>query len=150
MTTKLITMTLLAVVSLILGFLPLKIGTYFFNDDKIWKRTFTSVLLCFGGGVLFATSFIHMLPEVSLQQLFGYGSSAGKPHNYQIDAFTNFGLFWSHEPGPEQFCWCLACGIMKVQLWYQNGQTFEKTESNHKLLYSLTYWELFWQLRVGS
>ena len=71
MTTKLITMTLLAVVSLILGFLPLKIGTYFFNDDKIWKRTFTSVLLCFGGGVLFATSFIHMLPEVSLKQLFG-------------------------------------------------------------------------------
>jgi len=64
MTTKLITMTLLAVVSLILGFLPLKIGKYFFNDDKIWKRTFTSVLLCFGGGVLFATSFIHMLPEV--------------------------------------------------------------------------------------
>ena len=67
MTTKLITMTLLAVVSLILGFLPLKISKYFINDDNIWKRTFTSVLLCFGGGVLFATSFIHMLPEVSLQ-----------------------------------------------------------------------------------
>jgi len=64
MTTKLITMTLLAVVSLILGFLPLKISKYFINDDNIWKRTFTSVLLCFGGGVLFATSFIHMLPEV--------------------------------------------------------------------------------------
>ena len=71
MATKLITMTLLAVVSLILGFLPLKIGKYFFNDDKIWKRTFTSVLLCFGGGVLFATSFIHMLPEVSFKLLFG-------------------------------------------------------------------------------
>lgn len=64
MTTKILTMALLALVSLILGFLPLKIGKYFFNDDKIWKRTLTSVLLCFGGGVLFATSFIHMLPEV--------------------------------------------------------------------------------------
>ena len=71
MTTKLITMTLLAIVSLILGFLPLKISKYFINDDNIWKRTFTSVLLCFGGGVLFATSFIHMLPEVGLQQFFG-------------------------------------------------------------------------------
>jgi len=64
MTTKIITMTLLAVVSLILGFLPLKISKSVFIDDKKWKRTFTSVLLCFGGGVLFATSFIHMLPEV--------------------------------------------------------------------------------------
>ena len=66
MTTKIIAMSLLAIVSLIIGFLPLKIGKYFFNDEKIWKQTFTSVLLCFGGGVLFATSFIHMLPEVCL------------------------------------------------------------------------------------
>ena len=66
MTTKIIAMSLLAIVSIIIGFLPLKIGKYFFNDEKIWKQTFTSVLLCFGGGVLFATSFIHMLPEVCL------------------------------------------------------------------------------------
>ena len=64
MTTKIIAMSLLAIVSLMIGFLPLKIGKCFFNDGKIWKRTFASVLLCFGGGVLFATSFIHMLPEV--------------------------------------------------------------------------------------
>jgi len=63
-TTKYITMVLLAGVSLILGFLPLKISKYFLNDEKIWKKTLTSVLLCFGGGVLFATSFTHMLPEV--------------------------------------------------------------------------------------
>ena len=84
MTTKIITMTLLAVVSLILGFLPLKISKSVFIDDKKWKRTFTSVLLCFGGGVLFATSFIHMLPEVRLQQLFGQGRSSGKPYKYHI------------------------------------------------------------------
>ena len=63
-TTKYITMVLLAGVSLILGFLPLKISKYFLNDEKVWKKTLTSVLLCFGGGVLFATSFTHMLPEV--------------------------------------------------------------------------------------
>ena len=80
MKTKIITMTLLAVVSLILGFLPLKISKSVFIDDKKWKRTFTSVLLCFGGGVLFATSFIHMLPEVRLQQFFGQVRSAEKLH----------------------------------------------------------------------
>ena len=64
LTAKIIAMVLLMGVSLFLGFLPLKIGLYFLNDGKLWKKTLTSVLLCFGGGVLFATSFVHMLPEV--------------------------------------------------------------------------------------
>ncbi len=64
-TTKIVTMVVLGVVSLILGFIPLKIGRFFVDDrDKPWKRTVTSILLCFGGGVLFATGLIHMLPEV--------------------------------------------------------------------------------------
>ena len=63
-TAKILSMVLLGGVSLILGFLPLKIGVYFLQDNKGWKRTLTSVLLCFGGGVLFETSIIHMLPEV--------------------------------------------------------------------------------------
>ena len=63
-TAKYLSMVLLGGVSLLLGFLPYKIGTYFIHDDKKWKRTLTSVLLCFGGGVLFATSFVHILPEV--------------------------------------------------------------------------------------
>ena len=63
-TAKILSMVLLGGVSLILGFLPLKIGAYFLQDNKGWKRTLTSVLLCFGGGVLLATSMIHMLPEV--------------------------------------------------------------------------------------
>ena len=63
-TAKILSMVLLGGVSLILGFLPLKIGAYFLQDNKGWKRTLTSILLCFGGGVLLATSMIHMLPEV--------------------------------------------------------------------------------------
>jgi len=64
-TVKIITMALLGIGGLIFGFLPMKIGKYLSpDDDKIWKRTFTSVLLCFGGGVIFATSFIHILPEL--------------------------------------------------------------------------------------
>ena len=65
-TAKIICMVLLGGISLILGYLPVKIGAYFQRDDRGWKRTVTSVLLCFGGGVLFATSMIHMLPEVSI------------------------------------------------------------------------------------
>ena len=65
-TAKIICMVLLGGISLILGYLPIKIGAYFQRDDRGWKRTVTSVLLCFGGGVLFATSMIHMLPEVSI------------------------------------------------------------------------------------
>ena len=62
---KYLAMFLLGGVSLLLGFLPLKIGKYIVDDDKGWKRKLTSYLLCFGGGVLLATSLIHMLPEVN-------------------------------------------------------------------------------------
>jgi zinc transporter 1/2/3 len=65
-TAKIVAMVLLGGISIFLGFIPLKIGKLFvYSEDKLWKRTITSVLLCFGGGVLFATSFIHMLPEVT-------------------------------------------------------------------------------------
>ena len=63
---KIISLILLMVSAFALGFLPLKIGKYFLNDEKKWKKLLTSFLLCFGGGVLFATSLIHILPEVSM------------------------------------------------------------------------------------
>ena len=64
--TKYLTMFLLGIGPLILGFLPMKIGKYFDNEEnpKAWKPTFISVLLCFGGGLLLATASMHMLPEV--------------------------------------------------------------------------------------
>ena len=71
-TTNIITMVLILIGTLILGFLPIKIGKYFIDEDKKWKQTLTSVFLCFGGGVLFATSFTHMLPEVCFSPLLSY------------------------------------------------------------------------------
>ena len=67
---KIIAMSLLGIISLLLGILPLKLGSFIDSDDyegkrNFWKRTITSVLLCFGGGVLLGTSFIHILPDVS-------------------------------------------------------------------------------------
>ena len=61
---KVWTMVLLGLISMFLGILPLRLGAYFTKGDRGWKNVVTSILLCFGGGVLFATAMIHMLPEV--------------------------------------------------------------------------------------
>ena len=63
---KYLAMVLTGGVSLFLGLLPLCLGKYFVFSDETWKRTLTSALLCFGGGVLFATAMVHLLPEVIL------------------------------------------------------------------------------------
>ena len=72
MIVKVVALSLLGGISLILGFLPLKLGSFMDlstpdpgGERNFLKRTITSVLLCFGGGVLLATSFVHMLPEVT-------------------------------------------------------------------------------------
>ena len=71
MTVKLVALSLLGGVSLALGYLPLKFSSLVdlstdlrSGEKSSWKKTITSLLLCFGGGVLMATSFVHMLPEV--------------------------------------------------------------------------------------
>ncbi|CAG4986767.1 unnamed protein product [Colias eurytheme] len=67
---KIITMTTLFAVSMIVGCLPMLISmkfTWFTPKDGSNMRTSNSLvigLLAFGGGVLFATTFMHLLPEV--------------------------------------------------------------------------------------
>ena len=65
---KIWAMVLLGSISMILGMLPLKLGPKYFKTGTkaCWRKVVTSLLLCFGGGVLLATSLIHMLPEVKL------------------------------------------------------------------------------------
>ena len=59
-------MFLLGSFSMILGFVPMKLGKWFKNQDGSPRhRTILSSMLCYGGGVLFATTLIHMLPEVN-------------------------------------------------------------------------------------
>ena len=63
-TSKILAMILLGGVSIIIGFIPLKLGTWFKSKDGSPSHgTLFSGLLCFGGGVLLATSLLHMLPE---------------------------------------------------------------------------------------
>ena len=63
---KILVMFLLGGISMFLGFIPLKLGNWFKNQDGSPRHgTIFSSLLCYGGGVLLATSLIHMLPEVN-------------------------------------------------------------------------------------
>ena len=63
---KIVSMMLLGGVSILLGFIPLKLGKLFKDSHGNQKHDdVLSSLLCFGGGVLLATSLLHMLPEVS-------------------------------------------------------------------------------------
>lgn len=59
---KIIALTLLGVFSLFFGLLPLRLRKVLAKGTKKRERI-VSCLLCFGGGVLLATVFTHMLPE---------------------------------------------------------------------------------------
>ena len=60
---KALTMFLTGIIPIGLGLLPLKIGKWL-NAENIRHQIIVSSLLCFGGGILLATSLLHMLPEV--------------------------------------------------------------------------------------
>ena len=64
-TTKIVVMLLLGGISILCGYIPIVFGKRFKNKDGTQKhKTFFSALLCFGGGVLLATTLLHILPEV--------------------------------------------------------------------------------------
>lgn len=87
--TKILVLTLLGVIRLLFGLVPLKItkklklwGESGVSVELVEERrarvdTAISLCLCFGGGVLLATCFIHMIPEVreSLEVVKRSGSS---------------------------------------------------------------------------
>ncbi|XP_058798154.1 zinc transporter ZIP1 isoform X3 [Phymastichus coffea] len=69
LTAKTVTMVTLCLVSICMGIIPMQIAKYFkivSSNQVINPRSFryVNVLLGFGGGVLFCTTFLHMLPEV--------------------------------------------------------------------------------------
>ncbi|CAG9763056.1 unnamed protein product [Ceutorhynchus assimilis] len=62
---KIVSMVVLGLASFLLGLLPLKLtklGSFQSIDGS--KNLLLSLLLCFGGGVLLFTTFIHLQPEV--------------------------------------------------------------------------------------
>ncbi len=67
---KVIAMALTGLVPIILSVLPLIYRAKFVpkNQDIStgWRAALTSVLLCFGAGILLATALVHMLPEVHI------------------------------------------------------------------------------------
>ncbi|XP_034934316.1 zinc transporter ZIP1-like isoform X2 [Chelonus insularis] len=68
LTAKAVTMVVLCVVSTIMGSIPLQLSKCFKwgtdKNDNPRSSRIVGMLLGFGGGVLFCTTFLHMLPEV--------------------------------------------------------------------------------------
>lgn len=69
LTAKIITMVCLFGISMVVGCLPLLISLkydWFKASDSTMRSSNKLVmgLLAFGGGILFATTFMHLLPEV--------------------------------------------------------------------------------------
>ena len=62
--TKAVTAALAAIVTFGIGISPWKIGKFVDQENKTHQMA-TSILLCFGGGVLLATTLAHMAPEVN-------------------------------------------------------------------------------------
>jgi len=73
--TKVVVLLLLGVIKLSAGLLPLLLTKVLKRKGKCLKK-FIGIILCFGGGVLVSTIFIHMLREVSesLQRAASLGS----------------------------------------------------------------------------
>ncbi|KAK9878381.1 hypothetical protein WA026_021688 [Henosepilachna vigintioctopunctata] len=62
---KVISMVILGLTSFLLGILPIKLSKYVnVKTGDGDKNLLISLLLCFGGGVLLFTTFIHLQPEV--------------------------------------------------------------------------------------
>ena len=86
--TKILAMFILLLGTLTLGLIPI-----FFKRGAAqngWRRKATSLLLCFGGGVLLATCFTHILPEVILCcSRFKYGSNLDRSSQV-VESFNTF------------------------------------------------------------
>jgi len=64
--TKIVTMSILGIVSLIVGFIPMLVAKKVNLAEGSRGGFVVSCLSCFGGGVILTTAFTHMLPEVNL------------------------------------------------------------------------------------
>lgn len=62
---KAVAMCCLFTASFCVGLLPIKLNKWFKWESSSNNKEIVSFLLCFGGGVLLCTTFIHLLPEVN-------------------------------------------------------------------------------------
>lgn len=63
-TIKVTALLLLGFLKLIVGLSPIIFSDYLKNFGERWVKVATSLALCFGGGVLFASCMLHMIPKV--------------------------------------------------------------------------------------
>lgn len=63
---KIVAMTVLGISSLLIGLMPYRLSKFIdlSNSNPHKNNLFISLMLCFGGGVLLFTTFLHLQPEV--------------------------------------------------------------------------------------
>lgn len=91
---KIISMVVIGFGSFFIGVLPV---CFLRRGREIRKRLVLSTLLCFGAGVLFATSILHILPEIRtpLKSNAELVFCAGFFILYFVDEAVHF--FWSEK-----------------------------------------------------
>ena len=75
---KTVSMIVLFSASLVIGLIPIWLFKYYKWKTNLNNNPYLRLLLCFGGGVLFCTTFIHLLPEVkeSVNELMAHNHLA--------------------------------------------------------------------------
>lgn len=88
---KFLSIFLIGIGSFIIGIIP---ACFVKRRNTVSRKLFLSGLLCFGGGVLLATSLLHMLPETreSLPKYAELVFSCGFLLLYFVDEVAHY--FW--------------------------------------------------------
>jgi len=86
-------MALTGAVPLILGLLPSKMNNLV-RSDNIRHQSLVSIFLCYGGGVLFGLSLLHLLPEVreSFEKI-DFGDDYAKVMGIMAECLVSVGFF---------------------------------------------------------
>ena len=97
---KVIVLLLLGAVKLGSGLAPLLLVKLLKKDGMKWMEQFMAGLMCFGGGVLLATVFIHMLPEVRESLDISRVDKGGDPLDHTGYPFGEMVIFFSNPHFP--------------------------------------------------
>jgi zinc transporter 1/2/3 len=88
---KIVVLVCLGMIKLISGLMPLLLGKFVKKGQMKFLEDFMAGVMCIGGGVLLATVFIHMLPEVRESLIISFEEN-DNPDGYQAYPFAELTL----------------------------------------------------------
>ena len=88
---KIVVLVCLGLIKLISGLMPLLLSKYIKKGKLKFVEDFMAGVMCIGGGVLLATVFIHMLPEVRDSLIMSFEEN-NNPGGYDAYPFAELTL----------------------------------------------------------